>query len=623
MFCWFFLPLFCPVYFFLTFPGAEAVLFWPFKKQKLSMRKYWLHLLGGLVLLFPILSFQGPQSPVTPAPAPLIDPYPKDYFRSPVDAPIRLTGTFGELRPDHFHAGIDIDSKTGGVGQPILAAAEGYVVRVRVQAGGYGNVLYIRHPNGYTTVYGHLDRFSPEIQQYVRDHQYERERFEIDLHPASTLFPVKQGQEVAKLGNTGGSTGPHLHFEIRNATTDKGLNPLLFGLPVADNMPPDVRDMKVYFLNERREVQASKAFPITRRADGSWGIVGDTVRLAAWQVGFGLKAYDRSFGYRNDNGIYDLQMYANDQLAFQWKMDELDLDEARYINAHIDYPVRQVYGAWFHRCFVLPGDYLGNYTPTESSGAIALSPDQAVKVTIKAADPAGNVTTVTFWALRADPVPPYVSPPYQYELPFDQDNRVTLDGFEMVLPKGVLYESLPFQIKMTPDESQGVYSPLYHLQDGHTPAHRYFDLALRVENLPPTLYSKACIVRCGNGRPVNCGGKWRENMLTTKVREFGDYCVMTDTIAPRITPVVFNADMRRKTFMSFRIRDNFGVGGSADGLSFRGTVDGKWILFEYDKKSARLKYTFDGHVGAGKHTLVLKVKDDVGNEGVLTRVFRR
>ena len=575
------------------------------------------------MLLFPILSFQGPHDPVAAALKPVAGPYPQDYFHSPVDAPIRLTGTFGELRPDHFHAGIDIDSKTGGVGQPVLAAAEGYVERIRVQSGGYGNSLYIKHPNGYSTVYGHLDRFSPDIQKYVRAHQYKRERFEIDLHPPKTLFPVKQGQEVAKLGNTGGSTGPHLHFEIRNSTTDKVLNPLLFGLPVSDNMPPEVRDMKVYFLNESREVEASKAFPIIRRPDGTLGIVGDTVRLAAWRVGFGIKVYDRSFGYRNDNGIYDLRLYANDQLAFQWKADELDFDEARYVNAHIDYPVRQVYGAWFHRCFVLPGDYLENYTPTESRGAIALFKDQAVKVSVQAADPAGNVSTVTFWAMRDDSIPPYVSPPYQYAFPFDQDNKVAVDGFEMVLPKGVLYESLPFQFKTTPDESQGVYSAVYHLQDEHTPAHRYFEIGLRPKNLPPSLVAKARIVHCGDGRPVNCGGNWREDMLVTKVREFGDYCVMTDTVPPRITPVVFNADLRRKTFMSFRIRDNFGVGGSADGMSFRGTIDGKWVLFEYDRKSARLKYTFDEHVGPGKHTLVLKVKDDVGNEGTLTRVFRR
>lgn len=586
------------------------------------MRKIWLCVLSGLVL-FPILSFQGPHRAALPAGPPVAGFYPKDYFANPVDDQIKLNGTFGELRAGHFHAGIDIDSKTGGVGQPILAAADGFVDRIRVQEGGYGQVMYIRHPNGYTTVYGHLDRFSPGIQQYVREQQYKQERFEVDLNPKNSQFPVKKGQEVGKLGNTGGSTGPHLHFEIRNTTTGKGLNPLLFGLPVADAVPPEIRDMKVYFLNERREVQSSRAFPIQRRPDGTLGVAGDTVRLAAWRVGFGVKAYDRISGYRNDNGIYALRLYANEQLSFEWKMDELDFDESRYLNAHVDYPARQQYGAWFHRCFVLPGDYLHNYIRTEASGAIALSKEQAVKVVVQAADPAGNLTNVTFWVLRDEPVLPWVSPPFQFEFPFDQENRVELDGFAMTIPNGTLYETLPFQYKTTPDESQGVYSSMYHLHNPRTPAQRYFEIAIRPINLPAELRDKACIAHCGDGRPVNCGAAWRGDLLVTKVREFGDYCVMTDTEPPRIVPVVFSADMRKKRTLSFRIRDNFGVGGSANGLSYRGTVDGKWVLFEYDRKSARLTYTFDGHVGPGKHTVVMKVKDDLGNEGVFTGVFRR
>ncbi len=587
------------------------------------MQKIWLKVPGGLVLLFSILSFQGAQRPPTPGALPLIEAYPQNYFSAPVNDQLRLAGTFGELRPNHFHSGIDIKSKTGGIGQPVLAAADGYIERIAVQAGGYGNSLTIRHPNGYTTLYGHLDRFSPEIQNYVRQHQYQRERFEISLHPPNGLFKVKKGQEIAKLGNSGASAGPHLHFEIRNTTTGKVLNPLLFGLPVADQMPPEIRDMKVYFLNEQHEVMASKAFPIEHRQDGTLGIVGDTVRLAAWRVGFGVKVYDHMGGANNDNGIYSLQLYANEQLAFQWKMDQLDFDESRYVNAHIDYPVRQQYGAWFHRCFILPGDYLENYVRTESLGAIALFKDRPVKITVQAADPFGNQTTITFWALREDSIPSMVGPPYQYEFPFGQDNQISLPGFSMTLPKGTLYETLPFQYNTTPDESAGVYSPTYHLHNDHTPAHRYFEIAIQPQGLPPELRAKACIAHCGDGRPVNCGGIWRGEMLTTKVREFGDYDVMVDTLPPRITPVVFSADMRRKTMLSFRIRDNFGAGGSADGMSYRGTIDGKWVLFQYDRKVARLTYVFDEHVGPGQHTVVMKVTDDLGNEGVWKGKFRR
>ena len=360
------------------------------------MRNNWLKTLLGAAMVLPALSFDNPSRPApVPDPEIVAASYPKDYFMAPVDAnPMRLTGTFGELRSDHFHSGIDIDSKTGGVGQPVFAAADGFVDRIRVQASGYGNVLYIRHPNGYSTVYAHLDRFSSEIQKFVRDMQYKRERFEVDLNPADGQFRVKKGQEIGKLGNSGGSTGPHLHFEIRRSGTDKALNPLLFGLPVVDKTPPEIRDMKVYFLNDKREVLAGKPFPVVRRKDGTVGVAGDTVSLGAWRVGFGVKTFDKQTGQRNDNGIFALSLYVDGALTYEWRMDELDFDETRFLNAHVDFAARKRYGAWFHRCFVLPGDRLSNYSRTEALGAIPLSKDKAQKITLKVTDAAGNASSV-------------------------------------------------------------------------------------------------------------------------------------------------------------------------------------------------------------------------------------
>ncbi|HOY07140.1 MAG TPA: M23 family metallopeptidase, partial [Saprospiraceae bacterium] len=325
------------------------------------MQKKWGSLLAGSAVLCAFLSFDEPDPAPLPPPEVVIASYPKDYFQSPVSSSIRLSGTFGELRPDHFHSGIDIKSATGRVGQPILAAADGFVDRVKVQASGYGNVLYVKHPNGYTTLYAHLDRFSPEIEKYVRENQYGKESFEVDLKPAEGQFTVKKGQEIAKLGNTGGSSGPHLHFEIRNSATDKMLNPQLFNLPIADNVAPEIRDMKVYFLTDNREVITSKPLPLQRDKKGQVGLEGDTVRFAAGRIGFGVKAYDHMNGLNNDNGVYAIELFADDKLAYEWRMGELDNEETRYNNAHMDYAARKRFGAWFHRCFVLPGNFLNNY----------------------------------------------------------------------------------------------------------------------------------------------------------------------------------------------------------------------------------------------------------------------
>ena len=453
--------------------------------------------------------------------------------------------------------------------------------------------------------------------------QYKRERFEIDLNPADGQFRVKKGQEIGKLGNSGGSTGPHLHFEIRKSGTDKALNPLLFGLPVPDKTPPEIRDMKVYFLNEQREVLAGKPFPLLRRKDGSLGVPGDTVSLGAWRIGFGVKTFDKQTGQRNDNGIYAISLLADGELVYHWRVEELDFDETRYLNAHVDFAARKRYGAWFHRCFILPGDRLSSYTRTETLGAVPLSVDKPVKVTLKVMDAAGNTSHVNFWVKRNEVMETIAGPPYQYELPWSAESRIDLEDFTMVLPKGALYENLQFQYKTTHDESNGIYSSMHHLHDKNTPVQKYFELSIRPRNLPEALRSKVVIANCGEGRPDNCGGAWRGDYLVTKVRQFGDYCVMVDNTPPSVTPVVFDNDMRRKNSMSFRIRDNFAIGGSADHMSFRGTVDGQWILFEYDRKRNRLTHTFDGRIGAGEHLLRLVVKDDRGNETVLERKFVR
>jgi len=573
---------------------------------------------------FPLTAFKDP------GPAPLPDAetelgyYPKDYFMRPIGDALRLTGTFGELRSNHFHSGIDIKSSTGYVGQAVYAAADGFIDRIKVEKGGYGNVLYIKHPNGYTTLYAHLDRFSPEIEAYVRQEQYAKQRFEINLYPPDGKFAVKKGAEIAKLGNSGGSTGPHLHFEIRHSDTGKALNPLLFGLPVTDDIPPDVRDMKLYFLQEDRSVQHSKAFPIRKLSKGKYGIVGDTVNIGAWRVGFGVKTYDQLNGLSNDNGVYAIEMFIDGQLAYGWRMNELDFDETRYMNAHVDFPANKQYGAWFHRLFVLPGNRLSDYDKTETLGLIALYREKPQEVYIKVLDAAGNRSDLRFWVRRSDNMEPLPTPAFNQKLAWNAENEVQFDGISVSMPKGVLYENLLFQYSTTPDPSADVFSPVHHIHRETTPAHRYFDLAIRPNGIPENRLQKAVVVQCGNRKPVNCGGDYRtDGMVHTRVREFGDYNIMVDDVPPFITPIAFDTDMRHKNSMVFRIIDNFETDAQAQSLRYRGTIDGQWVLFEYDAKRDRLTHTFDQRTGPGEHVLRLEVTDDRDNQSVFERTFTR
>ncbi|MFZ4476009.1 MAG: M23 family metallopeptidase [Saprospiraceae bacterium] len=574
-----------------------------------------------VTLLLTFLSFESSTPERGYATAAVGTDYPRDYFQSPVGHMIRLTGSFGELRAGHFHAGLDIDGTTG---VPVYAAADGYIAIIKVQASAYGNVLYIKHPNGYTTLYAHLDRFAPEIQQYVKEQQYKRTRFEVNLHPPAEMFRVSKGQEIGKMGNTGGSRGPHLHFEVRNTATQKVVNPQLFGMPVQDDVAPDIRDMKVYFLNEKREVLDSKPFPVGKQKTGGYDLEGDTVRIGAWRVGFGVKAYDTTTGNKNDNGIYALSMFVEDQLAFEWRMDEMDFDESRYINAHIDYSAQKRYGAWFHRCFVLPGDKLSNYVKTETMGAVPLFAEKPQKITIKVQDALGNARSIHFWALRdTQNMVTYPSTADRYKLPYDTERKLMLGDLNLTIPKGALYETLTFEYFVSAGNAKNQFSPMHHLQDSKTPVHKYYEISIKPYGLPEWLHNKAVIAKCGDGKPDNCGASWRGDYIMTKVREFGQYCVMIDTTPPQVTPVVFNKDMRRNSTMAFKITDNMAVNGLAYGLYFRGTIDGKWVLFQYDKKRSRITHVFESWLEKGTHTLQLEVKDDRDNVVLYTQKFLR
>lgn len=547
--------------------------------------------------------------------------YPQHYFRLPVDAQsLRLSGSFGELRDNHFHSGIDL---SGDIGQPIYAAADGYVHRIRVQEGGYGNALYLRHPNGYTTVYGHLHRFSPAIARYVKAEQYRRERFEVDLYPGEKAFVVKKGDRIGDMGNSGSSSGAHLHFEIRRTADQKTLNPLLFNLPIADREVPELVALKVYYLNDRHETIDAQVLMTEPRSGNIYGLKGgDTLVLPAWRIGLGLCAFDRVTGNpHNKNGLFSLRCFADGQPIFGWRAQELDFDETRYLNAHTDFAARKRTGAWFQRCYILPGDRLSQYERADNFGVVPLYQRRLTPVVVEAADAHGNTAVLRFWVRRGE-VLPAVPPSFQRQLGWDAPHRIEIEDMALSIPEGALYETLYFQYTVSPSPANAL-APIHHIHNDETPLHRYCTLSIRPKALPPALASKAIVVCLNGERPESTGGKWVNGAIETRIRELGQYTTALDTVAPSIRPVVFAENMRSKSLMSFALTDNFSVGGTARSLRYRATVDGQWVLFEYDRKSGRLVHYFDERIPPGEHILRLTVTDDRDNTAVFERKFVR
>jgi len=264
--------------------------------------------------------------------------YPKDYFESPLRVPLLLNGTFGELRSNHFHAGLDINTQRK-IGLPVYASADGVVNRIRIGFFGYGKGLYLRHDNGYTTVYAHLEKYAGAIESFVKKAQYEQQLFEVELFPTANEIRVKKGELIGYTGNTGGSAGPHLHFEIRDTDTEEPINPFLFGFDalIADTEKPVLNDLSIYPLDVNTVINGVNAvmpLSLRKQADGTY--LAD-VQYVTGTVGFAVNAYDTFDKSFAKNGVYRITQKVNGSVVYEFKADRFAFDEARMVNYAIDY----------------------------------------------------------------------------------------------------------------------------------------------------------------------------------------------------------------------------------------------------------------------------------------------
>ena len=547
----------------------------------------------------------------------------KDYFRSPLDIPLYLSGNFGELRSNHFHAGLDI--KTQGVeGQNIYAVADGYVSRIKISPYGYGNALYIVHPNGFTSVYGHLQKYNETITKRVKDYQYKKEEFEVELFPTPFSMQVKKGDIIAYSGNSGGSDGPHLHFEIRKTANEHPMNPLFFGFDIKDHVKPNIYAVTVYPLNDTSFVSGStkpRRF-ICRGANGQYRIPLKSPIKVQGEIGFGIETVDRMSGTSNRYGLHNIQLAHNDRLIFEQQIDEFAFHEGRYINSHVDFKTYRKTSRRVQKSFVEKGNKLRIYKKKE--GQISASDGQDHRLNYTVSDLSGNSSSVSFSVQSVDfNVQVNLTSKEEKDItfmPFDQKNTLLRPNLLMSIPKGALYDDVYFEYDKTEGTSKTV-SPIYWLHSHYTPMHKYMTVSIRAKNLTQKQKRKALIVSTIDKRSWYAeGGSWNGENISVKTRSLCGYAIALDTIAPRITPInIYNkANMAGKWSITVKITDNLaGIG------SYRGTVDCKWVLMAYDAKNDKLSYYFDEQVGKGEHTFRLELTDEVGNKSVYETDFVR
>jgi murein DD-endopeptidase MepM/ murein hydrolase activator NlpD len=545
--------------------------------------------------------------------------YPLVDFRSPLNIiPPALAGSFGELRSNHFHSGIDFRTNQRE-GYPVYAIADGYVSRLRVQNSGFGQAIYLNHPNGFTSVYGHLQRFSPKIAQEVKSLQYQKKSFEIDEFPNEVTIPVHKGDVIGYSGNRGSSGGPHLHFEIRNTKTEATINPQLFGITIPDNIPPVIYSMYVYRLNKKpfNEFTPKQYFPVTG-ATGNYRLSNAGAIPLGGEIGFGIVVTDRHNGASGLNGVYSIELTLDGNPIFTSSMEKFEFEDSRGVNSHIDYPLYLTTKRSVQKSFVDPGNPLNIYSNLVNNGRIIFNDGKLHHLEYTITDAKGNKSKLAF-RVQAEgtsnisaPETPAGTTFYSYAT----TSEFNTPDIKVILPKGTLYNDLYFTYKTLPKPAGNAYSAVHRIHNNLTPLHSGFTLWIKTDSLALGKYKdKALIVSAGRSSQ---GGYFEGGYVKANPRTFGSYFVAIDTIPPTVVPlnVSEGKNIAGISKLSFKIRDNL------SGIkSFNGYMDGKWVLMEFDTKSATLWHTFDERTSAGKHSLELIITDMKDNSKNYTVTF--
>ena len=551
------------------------------------------------------------------------DTIPKNYFRSPLGIPLYLAGNFGELRSNHFHSGLDMKTQ-GRQGLNIYAAADGYVSRIKISPWGYGKTIYIDHPNGYTTVYAHLKSFKGDLKQKINDYQYKMESWEIDWYPSDTLIKVKKGDIIALSGNTGGSGGPHLHFEIRETESEYPVNPLLFGFKIKDNIKPTIKSLAVFPLNDTSFVNGKNTvqrFSIVKE-NGIYVLKYGTSIKAYGEIGIGIETIDKLNDVSNRNGIYTIELSKNKEVIYKSEMKKFSFSQSRALNSLIDYELYLRKRVRYQKSFIEPNNHLGIYTKEKNKGVVHFN-KQTAQFNYVVTDTYGNASKLNFKITGKKPtsVPSMIKPKIDTVFHYADSNIFMSKDFNLitVIPPNALYKDLDFQFYIK-DTLPGAISPTYHIHNDYTPLHRPISIAIKAGRLNDSLRKKAIIIyRDRNKRIYAKGGKWRNNYLNITTKKLGAYAIMLDTKPPKITPINIydNKVMSKNSAIVVKIEDNLsGV------KSYRGTIDGKWVKMKFEAKKAKLFYTFD-KLSTGKHLFELTLIDGVGNTTTVKYSFVR
>lgn len=536
-------------------------------------------------------------------------------FIAPLSGNLGVTGSFGEIRGDHFHSGVDLRTD-GVIGKELYATNDGYISRIKVSSVGYGKSIFIDHSNGLTSGYGHLNRYNDKITEYVKRIQYQQKSFDVDIFPKPYELPVKKGELIAFSGNSGGSSGPHLHYELRTTVDQQIISPAPKYLSIADSVPPTIRALYIYQIDSSSFSNGYKEkvnIPIHKTKDG---YITDIRILAHSKIGLGLDIMDRINSLSTQCGFNSISVKVNGKQTYKLVFNKFAFAETKYVNSVIDYAAKIENDKEIVKLFVESANYFSGIERFPKRGFIEIIPDSIYKIEVSVSDTNGNTSLLSFEIQGVQKPLKQKScdffPKNIVLLSCAIDNSVINDTFILQIPRNSLYDNLYFE-HSTIDNKDYKYSPLVKLHSQSVPLHIKAKLAIKSSNIPSKYQSKALLAFIDNSKTISAVyAEWKDGLVKGSISGFGNYFVALDTVAPEIIPINIRLDANLANSSSIRIvvKDDFSGVGKIDGY-----IDGKWALFDYDKKNNLIQYLFDkDRITKGtNHTLELVAKDTKDN----------
>ena len=537
---------------------------------------------------------------------------PSEGYHSPIGIPLVLSANFGELRPNHFHMGVDFKTNNK-IGYNLYSITDGFVSRIKVSPYGYGKVVYIDHPNGITSVYAHCSEFKGTVDSIVRATQEREQNYEVEIFPKKNEISLKKGDVFALSGNTGSSTAPHLHFEIRDTKTEAAMNPLVFGFDVADSKAPEIRGVKVYSLtNDGYRIPGKSTVRTVTKGTYGYYVGGDKITLPSnfctksGGIGIAIDVIDRLDGAPNQCGLYGSILIVNGDTIFGQKTDRVPFESTRYVNSHTDYEDYSLSSKKYHKCFKTTQNSLPIYD-YGTNGVLKCAPGDVLKIVYIAFDPKGNKTELKFdIEVSAGAINPqdgiaidltYLQPGYSLQL--ESDKRKVEFGIETV------YE--PLQLNESKLNTE--------IGTAAEPVHNAFKIKVKAAENPDGKQYIEMITEKGRRRTMMAD--YQDGWFFAESKYFGRYTLKRDTIPPTISTLNFKETITFTTAskLTWKIVD-----GQTDISDYDIFIDDKWYLIEYESKGSYV--TFDRPADMiGSKELKLIVTDQAGNSSTWAKVI--